>query len=296
MTLDLYRLEQLIAVAEEGSVTRAAARLHLSQQALSTSLRNLEREVGVELLDRSGPGVRMLPAGEALLADARVLRGLARSALRTARRIGRGELDVLRIGHTPAVTGEEIGEILRAVRSHHPGLRIEPHSRYPPALADELIDGHIDVGLCRAMLPVHGLARTTVTRHRLSVAVAEEHPLAARDSVSFDDLADETIIVWGSPGRSGYTDLLISVCRQAGLEPRTTRTDLQGVPPVHAVIGTSDVAFVTATPGWAADGAVRILALTPPTSVPLIGLWPRHVTSEARDAFLSTMRELAGDE
>lgn len=287
MTLDLYRLEQLIAVAEEGSVTKAAARLHLSQQALSTSLRALEREVGVDLLNRGSAGIRLLPAGEELVADARVLRGLARAALRRVRQVGRGERDVLRLGHTPAVTGDEVGVLLRDVAERHPGLHVEPHLRYPAELCDQLLDGDLDVGLCRGMRTVRGLARTTVTRHRLHLAVDKDHPLAGRDRVALGELADYTIVVWGNPGHSGYTDLLVSYCRQAGFEPTMQRTALQGVPPETAVVGTGHVAFVTARPGVVAGGAARVIALDPPVYAPLIALWPEHATSASREAFLS---------
>lgn len=290
MTLDLHRLAQLVAVAEEGSVTRAAARLHLSQQALSTSLRTLEREVGVDLLDRTGTPIRLSPAGDALVADARVLHGLAQSALRRARRIGRGEHEVLRIGHTPAVTGEEVGELLRTVRATRPELRVEPHLRYPSELVAQLLDGDLDLGLGRGMPPEPGLARTTLARHRLSVAVGEHHRFAGRDSVAIEELAGETIVVWGRAGASGYTDLLLALCRQAGFEPVTTRSDMQGVPPLMGVAGTDHVAFVTAVPGVAAGGAVRVLTLTPPTHVPLVAMWLDHSTSDSREVFLRAVR------
>lgn len=291
MTLDLYRLTQLIAVAEEGSVTKAAARLHLSQQALSTSLRNLEREVGVDLFDRSGPSMTLLPAGESLVADARVLHGLARSALRRARRIGRKQPEVLRVGHTPAVTGEEIADLVRAAGDRLPGLRLEPHQRYPAALADQLLDGDLDLGLGRSTIRVHGLTHAQVAEHRLSIAVDGNHPLAARESVNLGELAGETIVVWAQPGRSGYTDLLLDLCRKAGFEPTTQRTELQGVPPSEAVVGTRNVAFVTAPQGVAAGGAARVITLEPATYVPLIALWPEHVASAARDALLATITE-----
>lgn len=235
MRLDLYRLEQLIAVAEEGSITKAAARLHLSQQALSTSLRALEREVGVALLDRRGPRIRLLPAGEVLVSDARVLKGLATSALERARRVGRGDVEVLHVGHTPAVTGEEVAELLRSVRRFHPDLRIEPHPRYPSEIRAGILDGELDIGLCRAMQLIHGIARHTVARHRLSVAVSVEHRFADRTSIAITDLAGESLVVWGRQGSSGYTDLLTTLCRQAGFEPTTILSQLQGVPPTAEV-------------------------------------------------------------
>ncbi|KAA5833675.1 LysR substrate-binding domain-containing protein [Saccharopolyspora hirsuta] len=288
MGLDLHKLGHLVAVAEEGSFTRAAARLHLSQQALSTSIRALEREVGVDLLERTTTGVAVLPAGEALIADARVLEGVARSALQRARRIGRGEAEVLRIGHTPAVTGDEVTALLRQAHADHPDLATDVNQRYPGELVEQLLAGELDLGLCRAMTPAHGLNRATLVYQRLRVAVSAEHRLADRDVVALSELADEQIVVWGTPGRSGYTDLLVEHCRRAGFEPRTRRNPIQGTPPVTAVLGTDDVAFVTAAPGPAASGKVRVVELEPPTEVPLQALWPTHTTSDARHAFLAS--------
>ena len=112
MGLDLRKVEHFVAVAEERSMTRAAARLHLSQQALSMSMRALERELGVPLLDRSRRGVALLASGEALYADAVPLLAAATAAVGRARRADRGEPELLRIGHTPAVTGIEVTEML----------------------------------------------------------------------------------------------------------------------------------------------------------------------------------------
>lgn len=287
MGLDLHKLNHLIAVAEEGSFTRAATRLHLSQQALSTSIRGLEREVGVTLLERSGNTLTVLPAGQALIADARVLHGVARSAIQRARRVGRGEAEPLRIGHTPAVTGDEITPVLRQIQHAHLDLAPQVNQRYPHELTDQLLAGDLDLGLCRAMPPAHGLTRSTLTQHRLRVAVAAEHHLADQGSVQLADLKDEPIMVWGQPGRSGYTDLLIEYCRQAGFDPHVHRNPIQGTPPATAVLDTDHVAFVTATPGPTAGGTVRVLELQPAHSVPLHALWSHHTTSPARDAFLA---------
>lgn len=285
--MDLNKLEHLVAVAEEGGFTPAAKQLHLSQQALSSSVRALEREVGVQLLDRSGNAITVLPAGQALITDARVLRGVAHSAVQRARRIGRGESETLRIGHAPSITGDEITELLRRVRTAHPDLGTQVHQRYPSELVDHLLSGDLDVGLCRGISPERGLVRSTITHHRLRVAVAAEHHLAHRDRIRLAELAEETIVVWGHPGRSGYTDLLVQRCREAGFEPRIRRNPVQGTPPVTAVIGTDHAALVTASPGPAADGQVRVVELDPPAHVPLHALWSQHTSSEPRDAFLA---------
>lgn len=286
MTLDPHKLEHLVAVAEEGSFTRAAARLHLSQQALSTSIRSLEREVGVPLLERRGNTVAALAAGQALVADARVLRGLTHSALRRARQIGRGDAETLRVGHTPAVTTDEVSALVHQAHAEYPAMTVEVNQRYPAEITTALLDGDLELGLCRAMTPEHGLTRSTLTRHRLRLAVPGGHHLALRENVDIAELATESIMVWGTPGRSGYTDLLIEHCRKAGFEPRIHRNPVQGTPPVTAALGAEHVAFVTAGPGHSLAGQVRVIELEPPLFVPLHALWPQHTTSPARDAFL----------
>ncbi|MGQ5598280.1 LysR substrate-binding domain-containing protein [Streptomyces sp. ESR1.13] len=290
MRLDLNKLDHLIAVAEEGSLTRAAARLHLSQQALSTSIRVLEREVGVPLLERGSAGVTVLPAGAALIEDARVLNGVARAALHRARQIGRGETQALRIGYTPAVTGDELVTLLAPVTEAHLDLAPEIHQRYPSELTDALLAGDLDIGLCRAMKPTHGLTRTTLGHHRLHIAVACDHPLAARTSVTLPELAHETFLIWGAPGRSGYTDLLIDHCRNGGFEPNTERTARQGTPPITAVIGTRHLAFVTTPPGPAAGGRAHVLILEPPIHAPLHALYLPHTTCSSRTTFLTHVK------
>ncbi|MFD5583624.1 LysR family substrate-binding domain-containing protein [Streptomyces sp. NPDC127063] len=204
------------------------------------------------------------------------------------RRIGRGEKEVLRLGHTPAVTGEEVIVLPRQVGAVHPQLVTDVNQRYPHELTDALLAGDLDIGLCRAMTPPHGPARTTLGHQRLNIAVPADHPPSTRSSVALSELADQHFLGCGHPGHSGYTDLLISHCRAAGFEPRTDRTALRGTPPVTAVIGTDRCAFVTTPPGPAADGAVRIVALDPPLHAPLHALYSPQTTSPARDAFLTT--------
>src|SRR5699024_9629180 len=120
------------------------------------------------------------------------------------------------------------------------------HQRYPDELITELTDGDLDLGLCRAIEPPHGIARTLLGHHRLRVAMSVEHHLATTEQLRLQELANERILVWGEPGRSGYTDLLIDYCRQTGgFEPHVERTARQGMPPVTAVAKSNDVGFVT---------------------------------------------------
>nr|WP_206312679.1 LysR substrate-binding domain-containing protein [Streptomyces sp. 196(2019)] len=292
--MDLHKLEHLVAVAEEGGFTRAAERLHLSQQALSTSIRTLERYVGVQLLVRGHQHVAPAPAGQALIDDARALQAQAHAALERTRRIGRGQAGHLRIGHTPAVTAEEVVDLLTRARTEEQGIQAHVRQLFPDELRDQLLTGACDLGLSRSMPADPGLTRARIAEHRLRVAVPAGHRLAARPAVALADLNGEPLTVWGESGSSAYTDLLIGLCRQAGVEPDTQRNPVQGPPPVTAVSAPGRIAFVTPPVGPVAGGAAHVVDLDPPVYVPVHALWPAHTTCRDRDVFLSRAGELLG--
>jgi DNA-binding transcriptional LysR family regulator len=286
VTLDLRKLDHFVMVADELNFTRAAARLHMSQQALSTSIRHLEREIGVALFDRDGRGVTLTAAGRALLADARPLLTIAEVAVSRARGVGRGEVGLLRVGRTPAVTGEEAHAALRCVRHRRPEARLDVQEVYPAGLLDRLIAGELDLGLARAMRLPPYLDAAVVGRHRLRVAVAAHHRLAGQQQVRWGDLAADELVVWAPAGVSGYTELLLQRCREMGIHPRHRVTSVQGTPPVTAVVGSDSIALVTAPAGPAAEGESVVLDLVPERFVPLQAIWLRHTTSQLRRELL----------
>ncbi|MFC5993615.1 LysR family transcriptional regulator [Pseudonocardia hispaniensis] len=286
VTLDLRKLEHFVHVADELNVTRAAQQLHLSQQALSTSIRHLERELGVVLFDRAGRGISLTPAGAALLEVGRPLLAAAEAAVAWSREVGRGEAGRLRVGRTPAVTGEEAHAALHDVQRHHPEASLTVEEVYPAALVRRLTDGDLDLGFARAMgVPAH-LETAIVGRHRIRLAVATHHRLAGQEQAGWDELAGEELVVWAPPGVSGYTDVLLSRCREMGIHPRHRVSSLQGTPPVTAVAGSDSVALVTAPRGPAADGRTMVIDLVPGRCVPLQAIWLRHTTSRLRRALL----------
>src|SRR5699024_7616078 len=183
MIMDLNKLNHLIAVGDEGSITAAAERVHLSQPALCTPRRSLERQVGAPLRDGRNSGVKGLPSAQARIDAARILHGMAGTALQRPRRIGRGETATLRIGHTPAVTGEEVAAWLHQANDIQTEATSPVHKRYPDELITELSDGDLDLGLCRAIEPPHGIARTLLGHHRLRVAMSVEHHLATTEQL-----------------------------------------------------------------------------------------------------------------
>ena len=269
MGLDLRKVEHFVAVAEERSMTRAAARLHLSQQALSMSMRALERELGVPLLDRSRRGVVLLASGEALYADAVPLLAAATAAVGRARRADRGEPELLRIGHTPAVTGIEITEMLAGAPAA--GASVQVVALLPDELSERLRDRSVDIGLSRATAPAAGLAGQVVARHRLRLAVRAGHRLAHRHAVTLPELAAETLDRRRAAGRLRLHRPPARPVPAGGVRAAPPGHPRAGHPagdyrPRHRRRG----AGRPKQPGPAVGGAVRVVELEPETTVPVL--------------------------
>src|SRR5918995_3903842 len=119
---DLRQLRAFVAVAEAGSLTAAAGRLHIAQQSLSQQMRALEAQLGVVLLERSPRGVALTVPGEVLLREARPVLARAERAADAVRRAARGEVGQLRVGFLPSVANYVMPPVVRVVRERHPDI------------------------------------------------------------------------------------------------------------------------------------------------------------------------------
>jgi DNA-binding transcriptional LysR family regulator len=284
--INLARLAHFVTVADAGSMTLAATELHLTQQAISTSIRQLERELGVALFDRVGRRLELTPAGIALRAGATTLLSAARSLAGAAADAARETPRPYVVAHTPAITSDEVFLLLAPIREALPGLPIEVHQTYPKILHAGLLDTTFDLGLRRGVVPPTDLAGAVVSYDPLNIAVMVEHPLAARNAVAMSDLAPHPLTVWAPPGSSFYTDYLLSVCRRAGFEPSVHVNHIQGTTPATAVIGTDTFAFVTQEPGITLGGRVAIVAISDAPLAPVQALWLPHTHAQPLEALL----------
>jgi DNA-binding transcriptional LysR family regulator len=233
--------------------------------------------------------VLLTEAGRALWEDGRRLLAASEAARDRVRRTGRGEVGEVRAGHMPAVTGGEVAELARALRACREGISFSARQLYPGELVERLLAGELDVGVARQMGQTPGLAVKTIARQPLRVAVAADHRLAGRDEIGVAELAEETIVVWGRPGRSGYADFLVGVCRGAGFEPRIKVNPIQGTPPVTAAAVGGEVAFVTDPSGRSADGRTMVLEMWDAPRVALQALWPEQSASLLVAEFLAAL-------
>jgi len=193
--MELRHLRYFVAVAEAGGLTVAAQRkLHTSQPSLSRQIRDLEEEVGAQLLTRRARGIELTPAGRAFLDHARAVLSQAEAATEAARRIAHPAKPCFTMGF---LTGHEVTwmpEALRILRDELPNIDVMISSQYSPLLADGLSKGKIDAAFLRRERGVPGLAFRPLVKEPLVVILPANHRLAALKSIGPRDLVQETFV------------------------------------------------------------------------------------------------------
>jgi DNA-binding transcriptional LysR family regulator len=191
--LDLRKLDYFVAVAEELHFGRAAERVHLSQSVLSRSIRRLEGEIDTPLLVRDSRNVALTPAGKQLLVDARVLLASADSARRRAHDLGTG-LEELTVGF---FVGDAVAPAIQAFHELRPHVEISLLRVYWHNQVDVLRDGRADIGFLHLPVAEQGLELMPVRREPRVVLLPASHPLAAQETVTIGELADDPVIQQG---------------------------------------------------------------------------------------------------
>jgi DNA-binding transcriptional LysR family regulator len=199
--MDLRHLRYFVAVAEEGSFTRAAERLWIAQSGLSQQILALERELGVGLLTRLSRGVELTDAGRLFLEKARLTINAAEDAQAVARCAESGLVGNLRLGLSWQCRYGAGPVLLRAFALDRPGVDLEVVEAQSGTLAanvrDQRLDAAIVVAPERAM---RGVAVLDLSLERAGVAMAQDHPLARRAGLAPADLAGETFVISGDRG------------------------------------------------------------------------------------------------
>jgi molybdate transport repressor ModE-like protein len=219
----LEKLRLFLVIVEEGSLRRAAERLHISQSAITRQIQSLEHELGGRVLERTSAGVRPTNGGHALALKARDLVADYDSTMAEIRRLVRGEGERLRIGYVASAVQEYLAPALAGLRRAYPKVKVKMLDQTPGEMITALRQGEIDLALTS-----HGaelLSRDFYT-HKLAsvpsvVALPLDHPLASQKQISISELKGESFVSGPDTIVPGNNRRVIQFCRRFGkFQPR----------------------------------------------------------------------------
>ncbi|MFG2720814.1 LysR family transcriptional regulator [Streptomyces sp. NPDC048416] len=212
--MELRQLSYFVTVAEELHFGRAAERLHIVQSAVSQQVRRLERQLGCDLFDRSPRHVRLTPAGERLLPEAREVLAAAERARASVR-----ERPTLRLGTSNGL-GEHLDRVLGAFTQLAPDTPVELVSAPTHDRLAQVADGRLDAAFVRSPAPAPGLRLVPLWEDTLVVALPAAHPLARNEEIALSDLAPLPLCITDRRNNPALVDLVVGACHAAGFEPR----------------------------------------------------------------------------
>jgi DNA-binding transcriptional LysR family regulator len=217
--MELRHFEHFVAIAQEGSFTQAAKRLHLSQSALSISIRALEKDLGTRLFERTSHEVALSDAGRALLPEARRILSCVDAARNAVGDVGSGLRGVFRVGVMQALPLIDLAEILARFHRERPLVEIRPRAAQggSAALAEDVGKGELDAAF--VYLPggaPTGVSLTPLATDPIRLVCRPDHPLAGRTSVAISDLGNEGFVDF--PAGFGTRDAADMEFARAGVE------------------------------------------------------------------------------
>ncbi len=284
--MNLRDLEYLVAIAEHGHFGRAAEACHASQPTLSTQIKKLEGELGIELFERTSRSVVLTAAGERVVERARILLREAGAIAGIAEQMKDPATASLRIGLFPTLAPYLLPHVVPVVRARFPALELLLVEEKTDEILRQLSGGALDAGVLALPIPNDELDHALLFEEDFVLAVPSDHALAARDDrVPLGVLSDESVLLLDD----GHClrDQALAVCQLAGAVERQgfRSTSLETMRQmVAAGVGVTLLPRLAVEPPIAATAGIRLLEFADPVPSRRIGLFWRK-TSAYRDFF-----------
>ena len=247
MNIELRHLRYFLVVAEELHFSRAAERLDIAQPPLSQTIQRLERELGVQLFQRTKRKVALTDAGRVFLEEARRTLAQVERTVRLVRRTGSGELGRLTVGFIGSAAYSVLPPIVRRFRDQYPEVDLALQELSTVQQVQALREGRLHVGFLRPFAQETALNCRVVLREAFVVAFPEHHPLSRHAKVRMRALADEPFILFPRALAPELYDQIISLCQRAHFSPRVVQEAMQLPTVVSLVAAGLGVAVIPAS-------------------------------------------------
>jgi DNA-binding transcriptional LysR family regulator len=218
-SMDLRQIRSFIVLAEELHFGRAASRLHIAQPALTQQLKSLEQELQVQLLFRSKREVRLTPAGQSFLRNAKLLIEQAQLTVSQAQQVHRGEHGSISIGYTPLALFCVLPELLNRLRDRVPNVHPDLIQMTASEQEEALRVGRINAGLLQTPLEDPTIAVEHIQTLEYIAVVPAHHPLASKHRLRPSDFKNQPLVIPSHQVAPRIRDELTAMCAEAGFEP-----------------------------------------------------------------------------
>ncbi len=261
--MNLRQLRQFIALAETGNFHRAAERLHMAQPPLSVSIRKLEEELGSPLFERTGAGVVLTAAGQAMEQDARRTLFHAEQCRQAVLDAQGGEGGVLRLGIVGSATYALLPQLIPSLRRSHPKITLELTEATSAEILEGLLSRRFDAGLLRyPVLDPAGFDLRPLDRDDFVLAVPARNALARRQAIALSEAAQEPFVMYPQYKVPGLSALAMMRCQYSGFAPRVAQEASQ-VQTILSLVATGlGVALVAGVARHVMPRGVKCLPLT----------------------------------
>jgi DNA-binding transcriptional LysR family regulator len=288
----LAQLRAFLIALEEGSFNRAALRLRVSQSTLSRQMQVLENEIGGALLERTTAGIRPTDAGYALAASLPRVLADYDAAIEEARRLARGQRDLIRLGYLGSAAQMFLDPALSALRRTHPEVKVKLLDLSPGEQIVALRKGEIDLALIGqegALLSGEFYIRKLTTLAVVAVMPAD-HPLASRERVSLKELHGERFISSPEEDLPGRDRWITQLCRRAGFRPKFVQK-AGSISNMFTLIGSEGA--VTLVPAYLKRFPVASVAMVPLSDTKatwdFLVVWQRGRTGKSLHSLLDAL-------
>lgn len=257
--MELRWMRVFSAVARELNYSRAAAALHVSQPAVSQQIRQLEKAVGVMLVDRSTRAVSLTRAGEAFLPLCHKALEAIDEAVLAAKNSQRDDHGVVRIGFAGTMGATAVAKITRITRERYPGIELRFQASLGSAqVMDLLAADQLDIGFTAGQRAINGVAVRTVSEDPLGALVPLDHPVAGLESVALSSLHDEGFVLLEPALNLRLREEAVEACVDVGFRPRVVQ-NAPDTPTLVALVASGLGISITATSfALAAEGTAFV--------------------------------------
>ena len=298
--MELRHLRYFVAVAEVLNFHRAAEALAMAQPPLSLQIQQLERELGVTLLDRTARKIQLTDAGRVFLRDATAILAQAEAATQRAKRAERGEVGQLTIGYTSLILSPLFPHILRRYRAEYPEVEVylrdlvtlEQMQHIQANTIDVSFATHASVSLTEA--EHEALTYEVILREPLVALLPKTHPLADRERIPLQAIADEPWIWFARPYDPTTFDYMMHLFTTMGIRPQVVQFVNSAQMIFGLVLAGFGVSLIPASVERIAQDALVYVELeAPQPQVEFDLVWRKQPTSPVVEAFLRVAREIA---